>query len=193
MIQQTSRNVLAFSLILATAWAGVSRADDWASKTYKVPGGGTLYLEYPLSWGKKPEFETFDEVADIRFGPFGPKSKPVLMVNLQSVKGADVQTDKDLTEIATVDVDALRASAFELDIPLNPISGDHVSGYYFTITDKESKYGEFDYLTMAVLGSGPLLTKVFFFSSDGAPDFSADAMRLMENLKYTAPPPKDKK
>ena len=38
-------------------------------------------------------------------------------------------------------------------------------------------------------GSGHLLVKCYFFSSDGAPDFGADAMQMMRGIHYIAPPP----
>lgn len=161
-------------------------ADDWAAKTFKVEGGGVLFMEYPLSWGKKPSYETFENITDIKFGPYGPKSKPIFLAQLQSIVAADAPTPADLVEIAKIEVENVRNIAFETEFPLNEFAGPTSNGVYFSITDQESKRGEFDYLTMAVVASGNLLIKVYFLSNDGAPDFGADAMQMMHSLKYTS-------
>ncbi len=167
------------------------KADDWAERSFKVAGGGVLTMEYPESWGKKPRYETFDAVTDIRFGPFGPKAKPVFLVHTQSFLAVESISAEDLAEIAKVEVANFKETAFETDIAINELQSADNAVLYFSITDRESRRGEFDYLTMAVISSGKLLTKCYFFSSDGAPDFGADAMRMMQSIKYTAPPPEE--
>lgn len=186
--------------IAATVLAGLllvfsanSKADDWAERSFKVAGGGILTMEYPESWGKKPKYETFDAVTDIQFGPYGPKAKPVFLVHTQSFLATEVISTEDLVEISKVEVANVKGIAFETDIVINDIQGPANAIRYFSITDSESRRGEFDYLTMAVISSGRLLTKCYFFSSDGAPDFGADAIRMMQSIKYTAPPPEKEK
>ena len=76
---------------------------------------------------------------------------------------------------------------------INDFEGPNIVGHYFSVTEKESKRGEFDYMTMAVISSGRLLVKCYFLSSDGAPDFGADAMQMMRSIKYIAPPPEAEK
>ena len=164
-------------------------ADDWVRRTFNVEGvkDGLLTFEYPLSWGKKPKYKTFDNVTDITFGPYGPRAKPVFLLQMQLVPTIDPVNADQLNQIAEAEVGAFSDVAFESDISINALQGEHSSIRYFSITDKEKRWGEFDYLTMAVVASGALLTKVYFFSSDGAPDFGADAVRMLESIKYTPP------
>ena len=91
-----------------------------------------------------------------------------------------VETDNKLTNSQT-------------EIPINDVEGPAVTGIYFSITDRESKVGEFDYLTLAILRSNHLLIKCYFYSSDGAPDFGADAMQMMQSIRYDAPEPEEEK
>ncbi len=178
-------------VLLIAADAG---AEDWIHKSYKVVGGGILDFEFPASWGKKPRYEKFDSVTDIQLGPYGPKSKPVFLFHLQSVISVEAISDADLMEITTVEIEKVKEISFETEVPVSEIEGPNVTGRFFSITDQNSKRGEFDYLTMAVMRSGKLLVKCYFFSSDGAPDFGPDAMRMMRSINYTAPPPeKDNK
>ena len=170
-----------------------AKADEWIHKTYKVNGGGTLEFEFPESWGKKPKYDKFDTITDIQLGPYGPKSKPVFLFHLQSVVAAEAISDTDLMEITKIEIENVKQISFETEVPINDLEGPNVVGRFFSITDQTSKRGEFDYLTMAVMRSGRLLVKCYFFSSDGAPDFGADAVQMMQSIKYIAPPPETEK
>lgn len=169
------------------ASASQTMADDWKQQSFKVAGGGSLEFEYPVSWGKKPEYTTFDNVTDVQFGPYGTSEKPIFLVHLQSVVALDPITDEELVEITKTEISGYKEAAFETDIPIKDLQGPNILAHYFSITDSESNRGEFDYLTMALIGSGRLLIKCYFFSSDGAPDFGADAIRMMQGIKYTEP------
>tara|TARA_R110002096_G_scaffold61701_2_gene153273 strand:+ start:643 stop:1236 length:594 start_codon:yes stop_codon:yes gene_type:complete len=170
--------------------ASVATADEWVRRSFEVAGVKDAHLtfEYPLSWGKKPAYKTFDNVTDVEFGPYGPRSKPFFLVQLQSVPTVDPVNAEQLDQIAEVEISQLAKAAFESEIPVNTLQGEHNNVRYFSITDKVKRWGEFDYLTMAIIGSGNLLTKCYFFSSDGAPDFGADAIRMLESIRYTPPP-----
>ena len=193
MLLKRARSATALICGLVLMISVAAEADDWNRKTFKTVGGGALEFEFPKSWGKKPEYNIFDSVTDIQFGPFGTKAKPIFLVHLQAVVAVDPISDADLMEITKIEVENFRNTAFETDIPVSDFEGPNISAHLFSITDKDSKRGEFDYLTMAVVSSGPLLIKCYFFSSDGAPEFGPDAMRMMRSIKYTPPEVKEEK
>lgn len=193
MLLKRARNTAAIICGLVLIISAAAEADDWVHKSFKTVGGGTLEFDFPKSWGKKPEYEIFDSVTDIQFGPFGTKAKPIFLVHIQAVVAVDPIGDTDLLEITKVDVENYKNTAFETDIPISDFQGPNISAHLFSITDQESKRGEYDYLTMAVISSGKLLIKCFFLSSDGAPEFGPDAMQMMRSIKYTEPPPKTEK
>ena len=178
---------------LALLVTGSARADDWVQRDYKVVGGGRVQFDYPTSWGRKPKREAFDIVTDFKFGPYGPREKPILMIQLQTVLATETMSDEDLRKAAEAEVEKLKPLAFETEIPLSDVQGPHARGHYFSITDRESKRGEYDYLTMALVVADQLLIKCYFFSSDGAPEFGPDAVRMMQSLKYVPPEEKKKK
>lgn len=188
-----ARNTAAIYCGLVLIFSAAAKADDWIHKSFETVGGGTLEFEFPKSWGKKPDYNIFDSVTDIQFGPFGTKAKPIFLVHIQAVVAADPISDTDLMEITKIDVENYKNTAFETDILISDFQGPNISAHLFSITDKESKRGEYDYLTMAVISSGKLLIKCFFLSSDGAPDFGPDAMQMMRSIKYTEPPPEEEK
>ena len=178
---------------LVLIMSAAAKADDWVHKSFKAAGGGTLEFEYPKSWGKKPEYNIFEAITDLQFGPFGTRAKPIFLVHLQAVLADEPISAAALMEITKIDVEEYRKTAFETDIPISDFQGPNISAHLFSITDSESKRGEYDYLTLAVISSGRLLIKCFFLSSDGAPEFGPDAMQMMRSIKYTEPPPEEEK
>lgn len=188
------RNTCAACGTVLLLLAATLNAEDWVSQDFDIKGvkKATVSFEFPLAWGKKPGYTTFDNVTDISFGPYGPKSKPEFLVRLQSVPTIEAITAGQLKQIAEAEIGQLSGVAFESSIAINELQGSNNLVFYFSITDKEKNWGEFDYLTQAVVASGALLTKVYFFSSDGAPDFGADALRMLASIRYTPPPVKEK-
>ena len=178
---------------LACILSAEAKAEDWMQKSVKVAGGGTIDFEFPKSWGKKPELDHVEGITTVRFGPYGPRKKPFFLVHLESVTAVEPVKAEDVKNMTVLEIDNHKKIAIETDIPANDIEGPSVSGHYFSITDRNSKIGEFDYLTLAILRADFLLIKCYFFSSDGAPDFGADAMQMMQSIKYTAPPPEPEK
>ena len=174
---------------LAVIFSAEARAEDWLQKSVKVAGGGTLEFQFPKSWGKKPVLDAVNGVTTVRFGPYGPRTKPIFLVHVETITAVAPVTSENIAQIVEVEVDVHKNIAAETDIPISEIEGPNVAGQYFSITDRASKRGQFDYLTLAILASGHLVVKVYFFSSDGAPDFGADAMQMMRSITYTAPPP----
>jgi hypothetical protein len=164
-------------------------SEDWLQKSVAVAGGGTFEFEFPTSWGKKPHLNEVDGITEIRFGPYGPRKKPIFLVHIETLTAIEPVTIEAITEVTDLEIESHKRVAVETDVPKNAIKGPNVIGLYFSITDRSSKIGEFDYMTLAILGSGHLLIKIYFFSSDGAPDFGADAMLMMRSIEYTAPPP----
>ncbi len=194
MPTKTIQLVPASLLVLIIAFSPRSNAEGWATADFKVPPvkGAVLTMDYPEYWGK-PQYQTFDNMTHIEFGPFGPREKPTFLVTLQSAPLVEAMSAENLTDVTKMEVSKFRDVAFETDIPITTANSTHGAYQYFSITDKEKKWGEYDYMTMAVITSGNLLSKCYFFSSDGAPDFGADAIQFIEGIRYMQPPPEEKK
>lgn len=166
------------------------QADDYITVSLEVASGGIMDIELVKSWGS-PTVDTTEGITNIRFGPNGPRKKPIFMAHVAALTANTPIPPEALMKITQNEIGEVRELAAETNIPISDVKGNNSSGHYFSITDRESKFGEFDYLTVAVLSSGPLLVKCFFFSNDGAPEFGEDAIRLMKSVKYNAPPAPD--
>jgi len=114
-----------------------ARAEDWLKKEFEVAAGGILEFEFPPSWGKKPEYDFIDGVTNIRFGPYGPKSKPIFLLNVMAGVSTQAINSDQLLEITKTEVEKFRPTAFETDIPISAFQGPHMSAHLFSITDSE--------------------------------------------------------
>ena len=137
-------------------WAD-ARSEDWMQKSVEVAGGGNFEFEFPTSWGKKPALDVVDGITTVRFGPYGPRKKPFFLVHIETVTTVEPVTSEATTKMTELEVENHKKMAAETDIPISDVKGPGITGHYFSITDHTPKIGEFDYLTLAILGSGHLL------------------------------------
>ena len=184
---RASKNALILLAIFLTAAPLVS-ADDIKKHEVKMKDGGTLVFEIPKSWGNRPEISKGDQVIEIRFVPYGTPREPVFAITLHAAVPEEPPTSAVVKQVAETIRDNFKETALEAEIPVQEISGSANTIYYFALTDKEIKPREYQYLTTGVVSDGKMITTCYFFSNDSAPDYAADAMHLMETLRYL---PKD--
>ncbi len=152
--------------------------------------GGTLTFEMPAAWGSRPEIKRGEEVVEMYFVPFGTPREPVFAITVAATVPLETPTVDTVRQVAEAIRENFKETALEDEIEIHDISGDGNIIQYFTLTDKEIKPREYQYLTTGIVSDGTMLTTCYFFSNDSAPDYAADAMTLMESLAYT--PKKEK-
>lgn len=166
-------------------------AEDTIRHELKLKKVGLLALELPSSWGSKPKITKRDGLTNVSFGPLGTRRDPVFLVSMDLAVAVD-NLEKDQVEgIAKSVLENYRGVALEADIPVVLVEGDTSYGYYFTLTDKEKKPREYQYLTLAVVYTNRMIVTSYFLANDGAPDFGADALHMMRTSKFIPVPPKD--
>lgn len=173
-------------LVLAPA-----HAEDLRTHSIKMKAsGGKLEIEVPETWGRKPEVVQGDSATMIGFTPFGTRREPIFSIRIVAAASEEPVTVEMVRQAAETMRDEFHETALEENIDVNDVSGGNNMISYFTLTDKEIKPREYQYLTAAVVSDGTVVSSIWFFSNDGAPDFGADAMHLMETMRYI---PKEEK
>lgn len=182
---------LILAIITSVLVSTTTYADDRQTHSVKMKAsGGRLEIEAPKSWGRKPEVTQGDNATMIIFTPVGTPRDPVFKITIvASVPEEPVTADK-VRKTAEIARDEFRDTALEENIVINDIAGGDNMISYFTLTDREIKPREYQYLTAAVVSDGVVAASFWFFSNDGAPDYAADAMHLMDTMRYI---PKDVK
>lgn len=182
---------LLHAFIFIVLLSGTAQADDRRVHSIKMKAsGGKLEIEVPEVWGRKPEIVQGDTATMVGFTPFGTRREPIFSVRIVAAASEEPVTAEAVRKAAESMRDEFRETALEENVVVNDVSGGNNMISYFTLTDKEIKPREYQYLTAAVVSDGTVVSSIWFFSNDGAPDFGGDAMHLMETMRYI---PKEEK
>lgn len=174
--------------LLAT---GPAIAEETIRHEVKLKKLGMLMLELPKAWGRKPEMTKRDGLINLSFGPFGSRREPVFLVSMDLAVTVDELNKEQVESVAKTVLENYRGVALEADIPIVPVEGDTSYGYYFTLTDKDKKPREYQYLTLAVVYTNRMIITSYFLANDGAPDFGPDALHMMRTSKFIPVPEKE--
>ena len=168
-------------------------ADELRTHKVKLEKGGHVEMEVPVSWGNRSIVEKTEAVTHLRFAPFGTPVEPIFSVSVVvgvTEEGLDAAGVRAIAEQIR---EEFKESALETDLQITDLAGDTNVISYFTMTDKEIKPREYQYLTAAAASDGKLAASFYFFSNDSAPDYGADAMHLMQTIRYVPPEPSKKR
>ena len=171
---------LSFLLLFVALGA---KADDFQTHEIKLKDKSVFRFEAPAAWGNRPEVQHGDELTEIRFVPLGTRREPVFAVTLVATVPPDKPTKENVRKVAEGIRDRFRETALEDDIAIQERPDSPNIAYYFTITDKDINPREYQYLTTAVVSDGVGVVSCYFFSNDGAPDYAADALHIMDSVQ----------
>lgn len=175
----------AYAVLFAILLSVPGHADDKRTHSIKMKAsGGKLEIEVPESWGRKPEVVQGENATMIGFTPIGTRREPVFSIRIVAAASEEPVTAELVRKAAEAMRDEFRETALEEEVVVNDITAGSNVISYFTLTDKEIKPREYQYLTAAVASDGSVVCSFWFFSNDGAPDYAADAMHLMETIRY---------
>jgi len=136
---------------------------DMAGIQFKTPNGWTSSVKrYTITISKNGE----NELLMVTNMPYKGN-----LPDLSEVKG-------DLKQMGN----KLLKNAVEKDLMLREFNRGQVKGYYFTLTDKAPKPGEFEYMTEGAVISGRIFI-IFTALSKGKRDPSEEALAMIASIK----------
>lgn len=166
-------------------FANVGHTEELRMHSVKMKAsGGKLEIEAPESWGRKPEITQGESATMIGFTPLGTPRNPIFKITIVAAVSEEPVVADMVRKAAESMRDEFRETALEDEVTVTDIASGSNLISYFTLTDKEIKPREYQYLTAAVVSDGTVVSSFWFFSNDGAPDYAADAMHLMETMRY---------
>ena len=173
------RLVLIFITIVLLLVTQNGRADQ--RRPYAMPNHGTLILTVPSSW-KQEVSSLNDQFPTISFFPSQGDDFRVLIAPLWSpTKDPSFNQPARIKNLIETDLTSMQSQALEKKVAIQTIKGTDGEGYYFLLTDKNPKPGEYPYLMRAGMGVGDLLISVTVLSrSKGAEVFKATIKLLRE-------------
>jgi hypothetical protein len=150
--------VLALCLCLPCASHAAGRpAGEMGIRSYPLPGHGSLVLGLPADW--KQEFRQDVELPPtIVLSPAKGDEFKVLITPLWMPEGGSpLKEPADLQRLIEIDLRAMLPTAVEKDVAVQTIKGQDVTGYWFLVTDKAPKPGEYPYAVRSGVVVGNLL------------------------------------
>lgn len=166
-------------------------ADEQTSeKRYPVPGHGVLKLPVPASWVDKVDQPPEGRPPTITFLPASGESFKILITAMGSP-----QDDKDFNKPQRIQSlmeqrgKELLLTAEETELNLQGLRGPLSWGYYFSLTDKAPKPGEFKYLTQGTLGLGDLLITFTILTNEKEAEVIREARAMLRKASQDLPTP----
>jgi hypothetical protein len=161
-------NALSSSENQSNSLAGKYYNLDYGSLRFRVPEG----WKNTLDDGSGKSFQT------LSFTPLNGNSFQ-LMVSVFTKKeiGIDPKNPEAIKRSVKKKGTSLLAQAVENRLDIRELKGAHSTGYYFSLTDKAPKPGEFEFLTQGYIGLSQYLILFSVFTHN------SQAMEISESLE----------
>jgi hypothetical protein len=126
---------------------------------FPVPGHGSLRLKVPNGWEVESKQVADPASVTLHVTPANGSAFEmyVTAVWLNSEKLSNITSDW-LKQDSQAAADKLLSRAVEKVATLHDLRGSQTTGFYYALTDRESKPGEYTYLTQGMMLTGELLT-----------------------------------
>lgn len=142
------------SLIASVAFAGGSKT----LKKFSIPENGVLELNVPTTWQAKVQTGQEKMPPTLVFRPARGDDFRVLITVLWSKTGNQhFNSPEKIRMLVEREGHTLLPKAVETKLIIQQMRGVHNIGYFFSLTDKAPKPGEFLYMTRGAMTVGNLL------------------------------------
>ena len=162
-------------------------AGELGIRSYPFPDRGRIQLNVPESWkdeiqqpaNKMPPTITFRQKAGAPFevvvAPIWPSEKDLPLTEEEGIRALVLQT----AEVA-------QPEAVEEKIEIKKLDGLSGPGYYFSVTDRAPRPGEYKYMTKGMIRVGDLLVSFTILTNDNQRDIVTDAIAMLKSAVYLA-------
>ena len=173
--------VIAFlGCLLAAAYG----ANDIQTRDYKIPKLGVLHLRVPVHWDETVERHGKTPPVDISY----QTSNHDFEYYVSAIWNGPRRDLKDVREFVEKTSDGLLSEVVETEIALQEVIGEHASGYYFAVTDKNPTPtpDDFKFMTQGLIRlDGMELTFTVLTNSKNTPVIE-DALAVVRTAKFTS-------
>jgi len=147
---------------------------------FSVPGHGTLRLKMPSVWQNQTKPTSEPPSVTVRFTPATGNDFDIYVtaVWLDAEKLRNITPDW-LRKDVQGEAEKLLPRAVEKVAKLHELRGTQCIGFYYALTDRESKPGEYKYMTQGIFLTGELLTTFTALHRDME---SPDVPKALEGL-----------
>jgi hypothetical protein len=168
---------------LAAVLCWSAYADGPAARTYPLSRHGTLEMKAPSSWKDFVRRPPNDLPPTITFGAGAGAPFEVIVTPIWPMR-PDIKapTLPELKANVREAADSVAAQAVEKRIAVRELkSGASVIGYYYTVTDKAPKPGEFKLMTQGMFGLVDLRVSFTILTNEGQEGTVKEALAMLSS------------
>ena len=162
-------------------------AADMETRSYPLPDNGTLQLTVPASWQQDIQKRPGGLPPTISFTPAGGEDFQVLITPITPPRPGmpmpELETIRADLEQSLPDV---RPRAAERRIVIHSLSAPGVEGYYYSVTDKAPKPGEFRLMTQVEARAAGIIVTMTVLSNDTTGRVRAQALAVLKSAQHHA-------
>lgn len=161
--------------------------DEATVRQYSVPGHGSLQLNVPKAW--RVATKSLDDPASVllRLGPGAGNAFHVQVTSLWLDAGKlAAKTPEQLRQDVERSGEKPLQQAVEKRLVVEELRGDQALGYYYSLTDRAPKAGEYKYLTQGIFVTGELLTIFTLLYHDANLAEKAQVLRMFASATHLA-------
>ena len=160
-------------------------ADSITVRSFSIPQHGKLMLNIPSSW-KQGTGDPVEIFPTIILSPAKGDAFEVLITPIWNTKNdPNFNKSEKVKSMIYNDLREMLPSAIEKDVNIREFKGAYGNGYYFLLTDKAPKPGEYTYATRAWVGVGDLLLSVTILSRSRDSEGITSTIMALKEAKQT--------
>ena len=181
--------VFGFGISIASSSVGNSRDRKPfeivnGEAVYSTPESGEVRFQVPEAWENRFEKGFGKNLDTVEFSPSSGESF-VVLISFQRVNGRNFDSNNhDMIKKQVQNLgNKLLPQAVEDRLEIKEFKGIHSIGYYYTLTDKQPKPGEWKYITQGRIGVGAYIFHFTILTHSSASREIREALEMMSQAK----------
>lgn len=160
-------------------------AQELERRTYPLRNHGVLKLLVPSSWGGSVSEPPSDVPQTITLSAGASSSFQVLLTPIGPLGANTAVPDAaEMKRVVEKTIERLKPQSVEKEVLAQEITSATVRGYYFSVTDKAPKHGDFKYLTQGMVQIGALPVTFSVLTHGGSERVLQQALALLKTAEY---------
>ena len=156
-----------------------------SDRRFPLPDHGTVTMTVPPIWTDQVRQPPDRLPPTIVFTPELGNAFRIMITPIWAAnKDIPVPSDRDIRSSVEQSLEGIRGQAVESSIPVRELKREGVRGYYFSVTDRAPKPGEFKFMTQGAVASGSLIITFTVLSNDGTGKVEKDAITMISSIKH---------
>jgi hypothetical protein len=157
-------------------------------KQYRLPERGFVKMEVPAGWRDQLRQPPQSLPPTILFRAGQGQPFEILLTPIWPARADVAPSSKDsIRRQVERAADGVKGQTLEQDIALVEFAGAAGPGYYFSVTDRAPKPGEYKFMTQGIVKVSGLVVTFTILSNDGQGQVAREALSMIRSAVHVGP------